>query len=383
LYVVSGGSEFEEGSKMYQDRLYHNNGKGGFSAAELPVTTSSGSCVTFYDIDADGDLDIFRGGLVVPHQYPYSPRSYILINDKGKFTDRTMEWAPELAKAGMVQTAVWADLDGDKKAELILSGEWMPIKIFGNLAGKLVDQTERYGLTGTEGWWNKLVTADIDGDGDLDLVAGNLGENYKFSASAKKPFEVYAKDFDRNGTNDIFLAKYNGGIQVPIRGRECTSQQCPFIAEKFPSFLSFAETDLKTILGDQIESALHYKAVQFSSMIWINEKGNFKEQRLPVEAQLSTINGIIVNDFDADGIQDILLAGNKFDVEVETTPADASPGLFLKGKGKGAYQVMSIEESGFFVPYNVKDIQLLHRKKGTSVLVSSNNDALRVFSSLN
>ncbi|MCG7859268.1 VCBS repeat-containing protein, partial [Flavihumibacter sediminis] len=127
---------------------------------------------------------------------------------------------------------------------------------------KMEERTSQFQLTGTEGWWNKIIAADIDQDGDLDLIAGNLGENYKFKASEKKPFEVYAKDFDNNGTNDIFLAKYNGTTQVPIRGRECTSQQCPFIAEKFPTFLSFAESDLKTILGDQIESALHYKAHQ-------------------------------------------------------------------------------------------------------------------------
>ncbi|MFN3667627.1 MAG: hypothetical protein ACK4S0_15800, partial [Sediminibacterium sp.] len=204
-------------------------------------------------------------------------------------------------------------------------------------------------------------------------------ENYKFKASAKKPFEVFAKDFDNNGTNDIFLAKYNGTTQVPIRGRECTSQQCPFIAEKFPTFLSFAESDLKTILGDQIESALHYKAHQFSSMLFINEGGKFKQQRLPIEAQLSTVNGIIAHDFDADGYTDILLSGNKFDVEVETTPADASPGLFLKGTGKLQFQPYGIEESGFFVPYNVKDMQLLKQGPGFAVLVSSNNDSLRTF----
>lgn len=379
LYVVSGGSAFPEGAKQYNDRLYLNNGKGQFQNAEFINTSSSGSSVVAYDFDGDGDLDLFRGGRVVPHRYPYAPRSYLLVNEKGKLVDRTSELAQELLELGMVHTAVWADLDGDKKVELIISGEWMPIRIFSFSGGKMQEQTNRFQLNGTEGWWNKIVAVDIDKDGDLDLVAGNLGENYKFKASAKKPFEVYAKDFDNNGSNDIFLAKYNGSTQVPIRGRECTSQQCPFIAEKFPTFLSFAESDLKTILGDQIESALHYKVHQFSSLLFINEGGRFRQQRLPVEAQLSAINGIIVHDFDADGINDILLSGNKFDVEVETTPADASPGLFLKGVTGLQFKPVGIEESGFFVPCNVKDMQLLKQGARYSVLVSSNNDSLRAF----
>lgn len=382
LYVVSGGSEHHDGSPMYNDRLYLNDGKGNFTKRTLLPTTSSGSCIAVHDVDGDGDLDVVRGGQVMPQKYPYAPKSYLFINDKGSFTDRTAELAPALAAAGMVQSAVWADLNGDQQKELVITGEWMPVKVFGNKGGKLTDVSADYQLNDTEGWWNKLVVADIDGDGDLDIVAGNIGENYKFSASKKKPFEVYATDFDNNGTNDIFLAKYNGDMQVPIRGRECTSQQCPFIAEKFPTFLSFAESDIKTILGNKIESALHYKAHLFSTVLFVNNKGSYTPVPLPVEAQLSAVNGILVQDFDGDGIQDILLSGNKFDVEVETTPADASPGLFLKGKGNHQFQAQSIQESGFFVPYNVKDMQLLKRKTGNVILVSSNNDQLRAFNLL-
>jgi hypothetical protein len=263
LYVVSGGSEFNEGSEMYLDRLYLNDGKGNFIKATLPKTISSGSCVVPFDFDGDGDVDLFRGGQVVPHGYPKAPRSYLLVNDNGKFVDRTSEIAPALAETGMVNSALWADLNNDKKAELIVAGEWMPIKIYEYASGKLNEVSDKYGLKNTEGWWNKLVADDIDGDGDMDIIAGNLGENYKFKATDKKPFEVYAKDFDSNGTNDIFLAKYNGETQVPVRGRECTSQQCPMIAKKFPSFISFAESDLKTILGEDIETAVHHESHLF------------------------------------------------------------------------------------------------------------------------
>lgn len=381
LYVVSGGSEFNEGSEMYQDRLYLNDGKGNFTKTTSPKTISSGSCIVPFDFDGDGDLDLFRGGQVVAHAYPKPPRSYLLVNENGKLIDRTADITSALAQAGMVNSALWADINGDKKAELIVAGEWMPIKVYEYVSGKFNDVSEQYGLKNTEGWWNKLVADDIDGDGDMDIIAGNLGENYKFRATNEKPFEVYSKDFDNNGTNDIFLAKYNGETQVPVRGRECTSQQCPMIAQRFSSFLSFAESDLKTILGEDIETALHYQAHLFSSVILINDKGKFTIKRLPLEAQLSTVNCIIVNDFDKDGKKDILLAGNKFDVEVETTPADASPGLFLKGLGNLNFKSTKPLESGFFVPYNVKDMQAIKTKNGWGILVSSNNDSLRVFKS--
>lgn len=381
LYVVSGGSEFEEGSPMYQDRLYLNDGKGNFTRSALPVTGSSGSCITAADFDGDGDLDIFRGGEVVAHKYPQAPLSYLFINEKGKFTDRTNELAPGLSRAGMVKSAVWTDLNGDKKPELVIAGEWMAVKVFEFKGGRLQDASANYNLQNTEGWWDKLVADDIDGDGDMDLVAGNLGENYKFLASTQKPFEVYAKDFDGNGTNDIFLARHLKDIMVPIRGRECTSQQCPMIAQKFPTYLSFAESDLSGILGeDQLKTALHYQAHLFSTVIFVNDKGKFTIKKLPVEAQLSTVNGIIVKDFDGDGKKDILVAGNKFDVEVETTPADASPGLYLKGLGKNDFASLKPLESGFFVPYNVKDIQPVNTAGNWAILVSANNDRLRFFS---
>lgn len=380
LYVVSGGSEFDEGNMLYQDRLYINDGKGNFSRGELPVTASSGSCIAAWDFDGDGDLDLFRGGEVMAHKYPYPPRSYFFINNKGKFSDQTSGVAPDLRTIGMVKSAVWADLNADKKAELIITGEWMPIQVFESNAGKLKKVSDDYGLQHTEGWWNRLVADDIDGDGDIDLVAGNLGENYKFQASKEKPFEVYASDFDGNGTNDVFLAKHLNDITVPIRGRECTSQQCPMIAQKFPSFLSFAESDLKGILGEEeLKTALHYSAHHFSTVIFVNENGKLVPKKLPMEAQLSTVNGIVIKDFDGDGKKDILIAGNKFDVEVETTPADASVGVFLKGMGNMNFKSYKPLESGFFAPYNVKDLVPVNINGGFAILTSSNNDLLRVF----
>lgn len=378
LYVVSGGSAHPEGSGLYQDRLYLNGGRGNFSKIELPKTISSGSCVLPFDLDGDGDLDIFRGGQVVPNRYPFPALSYLWINDKGKFTDGR-PFFPQLASLGMVNSAVHADLNGDLSPELILTGEWMPIRIFEFKNGKMEEATDAFGLGQSNGWWNRIVADDIDGDGDPDLVAGNLGKNYKFSASPEKPFEVYATDFDRSGTNDIFLAKYDHGVQVPIRGRECSSQQMPGILQKFPSFLSFAVSDIRGILGAGIDQALHLKAYEFRSALFINENGKFQFNPLPVYAQLSTVNGILVRDFDGDGNKDILVAGNRFDVEVETSPADASPGMFLKGMGKNEFKAIGPLQSGFSVPYNVKDIQWLDTEGYRYILVGINDGPLLCF----
>ena len=380
LYVVSGGSEYPEGHARYQDRLYLNDGAGNFTRTALPKIGSSGSCVVAHDINGDGKLDLFVGGMVVAGSYPKAPRSYLLINDGGgKFVDRTREIAPNLAEVGMVNSAIWADITGDNIAELVVVGEWMPIKVFENKNGKLNDISANLGLADTQGWWNTVIAEDLNGDGKPDLLLGNQGENYKFRPTHEKPLQVFAKDFDRNGTNDIFLAKMNKDDLVPVRGKECTSMQMPVISEKFPSYQSFAEADLKDILGKDMDNALHLTAYNFSSIILINDNGKFTEKKLPVEAQFSAINSFIVEDFNGDGRKDILIAGNKFDSEVETTPADASQGLLLENLGNFEFKSTPAIESGFFVPYNVKDARLIKLRDGWGVLVSSNDDLLRIF----
>ncbi|HMG90256.1 MAG TPA: VCBS repeat-containing protein [Chryseolinea sp.] len=380
LYVVSGGSEYKEGSEQYNDRLYTNDGKGNFKKTAAINTLSSGSCVVAHDIDGDGDLDLFRGGQVVSGTYPKTPKSYILINEKGKFEDKTTSISSDISQIGMVSSATWTDLDGDKSAELIVVGEWMPVRIFQYKNGRLEDVSKAYGVENTEGWWNTVVADDLDGDGDQDLIAGNIGENYKFKASYEKPFQVFAKDFDSNGSNDIFLARFvRDSVLVPIRGKECTSAQMPIIKEKFPTYLSFATSDLPTILGKDIETAEHRKAYLFSSVILLNNNGNLSIKKLPIDAQLSAVMGIVVDDFDGDGKKDILIGGNKFDTEVETTPADASPGVFLKGAGDMTFKSIKSEASGFFIPYNVKDIHSIMIKGEKAILVGANNEKLRIF----
>ncbi len=381
LYVVSGGNEFDAHSPALQDRLYINNGRGTFSkSTNLPQLTESGSVVIPLDYDQDGDLDVFVGGRLIPKTYPYAPKSFLLENDKGKFTDVTETVAPELSHIGMVTSAVWNDIDGNHTNELILVGEWMPITIFKLESDRFKNVTEQYGLENTNGWWNKIVASDIDKDGDTDFVVGNLGLNYKFSASPEKPFIVYANDFDKNGTNDIFLAKHYKNRKVPIRGKECTSQQLPSIGKKYKTYQEFAKADISQII-ENVNEGLKYEAKEFASVILRNNGGQLAIEKLPSAAQFSVINGIVIDDFNMDGIPDILIAGNKFEVEVETTRADASVGLLMLGTKNGMFKPINYLESGFFVPFNVKDIQGIKLPNNEiGILSAINNHELKLFS---
>jgi len=380
LYVVSGGNEFEAHSPTLQDRLYINDGKGNFTKTNnLPELTESGSCVVPMDFDDDGDLDLFVGGRLIPKTYPYAPKSFLLKNNNGVFKDVTETLAPELSRIGMVTSAVWSDIDGDKQNELIVVGEWMPITIFRKENKTFKNVTKTYNLENTSGWWNTIKADDLDGDGDTDYIVGNLGLNYKFNASTEKPFIIYANDFDHNGTNDVFLAKHYKDRVVPIRGKQCSSQQMPNISEKFKTYNDFAQADIIQIIGNNADEALKYEVQEFASVILENDNGRLKLKKLPTEAQFSVVNGIAVLDINYDNILDIVLSGNRFEAEVETTRADQSVGLVLLGTKSGNFKVINHLESGFFEPYNSRVLQKINVKGATSVLSAVNNGSLKLY----
>jgi hypothetical protein len=377
LYVVSGGSEFPQDSPKFQDRLYLNDGKGNYSKSSgLPELKSSGSCVVPFDMDGDGDLDLFVGGRIVPAMYPAAPNSYLLENSGGTFRDVTDEMAPGLGQIGMVTSAVWSDINNDQVAELIVVGEWMPVSIFKKKGNRYQNITEEMGLSETQGWWNKAVAADLDGDGDDDYVLGNLGLNYKFQSSAEKPFYVFASDFDQNGSNDIFLAKENGKELVPIRGRECSSQQLPGIADKFPTYNAFADAELAEIIDLEKPGAIRYEARDFASSWLENVDGELVLHHLPLESQFSVINDILVTDLNGDGKQDLVTAGNKYEVEIETTRADAGIGtVMLRNSETGELESLSSMASGLFLPGNVKGFYPIRLgKQGERGLLIANNE---------
>ncbi len=381
LYVVSGGAEFGPTSANYQDRLYRNDGRGTFKKGTnwLPEITASGGCVAATDFDGDGDLDLFVGGRVLPNQYPYPPKSYLLENTGTAFKNSTASLAPELEKAGMVTTALFSDFNNDQLPDLLIAGEWMNIEVYVQQAGKFVNASAEYGLDQTTGWWNRLYAVDVNGDGQLDVVAGNLGLNYKFHATPDNPFPVYCNDFDENGSYDVVLAKNKKGIQLPVRGRTCSSLQMSFIQQKFPTFESYAKADLAAIYGEEgLQNALHYEAHLFESVVLVRQAEGFEIIKLPVEAQFSPVNGIVARDFNTDGAIDLVIAGNMYHAEVETTRADAGNGLYLQGTGDGHFKSIGLQTSGIMLPGDVKNLLEIQTSKGPAILVANNDAALQI-----
>ena len=382
LYVVSGGNEYAPESLEYQDRIYLNDGQGHFSYEKdrLPKLVSSGSKVKACDFDQDGDLDLVVAGRHIPWAYPEPATSTLLLNENGYFKDVTDQLAPDLKDIGMINDLTWTDVNSDGKMDLVMVGEWTPIIILQNTASGFKRMSIPV-LDDQKGWWFSIESADIDQDGDDDFLVGNLGKNYKYKASKEEPFEVYYYDFDNSGSKDVVLTYYNFGIQYPLRGRECSSQQVPMIKEKFENYDLFASSDVFEVYGkNKLEKALHLEALNFASIYIENlGDGTFKVSELPVEAQISSVNDFIIRDFNQDGNLDVLLAGNLFDAEVETTRADAGFGLLMTGDGTGHFKALSKKESGFFVPYDVKSLNVVKQENKSLILVGCNNAPLRIY----
>jgi enediyne biosynthesis protein E4 len=387
LYVVSGGSEFEENSASYQDRLYINDGKENFTIQKeaLPEIGSSGSCVTAADYDLDGDLDLFVGGRIVPGKYPFPSRSYILQNNKGTFTDVTAKVCQELQQIGLVTAALWSDFNNDNQIDLVITGEWMPVSFFENKNGKFINVTKIAGTAQATGWWNSLTSGDFDQDGDIDYIAGNLGLNTKYKASAKEPVCVYAKDYDQNGSIDPILCYYIMGENYPTHPRDALIDQINGMRGRFQRYEQYGKATLDKVLTNQeLEGALVVRSEYFQSAYVENQgNGKFTMKPLPIQAQVAPVFGMLTRDFDGDGLLDVLLAGNSYATEVQTGWYDASVGLLLKGDGKGNFYPVSVTKSGFFVNKDAKGIAELMDSKGNAlVLVASNADSLKAFSYL-
>ncbi|MFI1744895.1 VCBS repeat-containing protein [Thalassobellus sediminis] len=379
LYVASGGYELKEKSVLLQDRLYINDGNGNFKKSNtLPKITSSAKAVISLDFDNDGDLDLAIGGRVVPGKYPLTPKSYLLENVNGRFLDVTNKIAPEFSEIGMINDMILSDYDSDGDKDLIIVGEWMPITIFDNVEGKLQKKNIE-AFEDTEGWWNTISAIDFDNDGDLDYFAGNLGGNNKFHPSKKRPLHIYGNNFDDDGNYDMILSKLYNGNLVPVRGKECSTSQNPFVSEKIKTYKEFANSTLVDIYGDtMLENSFHKEVYEFKS-VYIENKGDgkFEVNHLPNTAQLGPTMSFEFTDINNDGHIDVVGVGAIHEAEVETVRYDGNAGYVLLGDSKGSLKTYN--DISFYNNLNAKGMRLITIKKEPYLVIANNNGPLTIF----
>ncbi|RYD90504.1 MAG: hypothetical protein EOP50_15870 [Sphingobacteriales bacterium] len=373
-----------------QDRLYLNNGAGVFAKATgaLPQDAFSGSCVTAADLDNDGDLDLFVGARIQPGQYPLSTGNRVLRNDKDangpiRFTDVTSALGGEaLFNAGMVTDAVWADVDKDGWPDLVLVGDWMPVTIFRNEGGKkFTNSTAQLGLEGSNGWWCKIIPADIDGDGDIDFIAGNMGTNTQFKAGLEEPLVTYAGDFNGDGRLDPIMTWYIQGKSYPFNSRDELMEQMPGFNKRFLRYADYAKAATGDVLtAEQQASAKAFSIYTTQTSLLVNNNGKYELKPLPQEAQFSAVSGILYKDFDGDGKEDLLLSGNFYPFRVQQGRCDASIGSLLKGNGKGDFVPVDRKRTGLILQGDVRDMVSVKGKEKEVVVVSKNGGRVQVIS---
>lgn len=379
LFIVSGGNEAVGNAEALRSRLYRNDGSGRFTRDldALPDFFVNGSVVAPADFDGDGDVDLFVGGRVVPSRYGDTPRSFLLENDgRGVFRDVTLARSKELAQAGMVTDAVWADYNGDGRLDLILVGEWMPVTIFEQQDGFFTSRTEQAGLGQTSGWWNSLLAHDMDGDGDVDLIAGNLGLNARPKATPEQPARLFVKDFDRNGTLDPIFTYYKGGVSYPMATRDQLIRQIQPLGLKLISYADYGASRVEDLFSaNLLEDATVHEAHTFATAYLENQgDGTFQVHALPLQAQFAPVYAILAGDFDGDGHEDLLLAGNFSGVTPTEGRYDASYGLLLRGDGKGGFDPVQPVESNLYLTGEIRHLGVLRRKNGERLIVAARND---------
>ncbi|HJQ09407.1 MAG TPA: VCBS repeat-containing protein [Gemmatimonadaceae bacterium] len=384
LYVVTGGNEFSEGATALIDRLYLNDGKGNFRKAvnALPPISQSGSRVVAADYDGDGAVDLFVGGRSVPGRYGIDPQSVLLKNDgKGHFTDVTDRVAPGLSHVGMVTDALWKDVDGDGRLDLVVVGEWMPITVFHNAGSGRLVKMEARGLERTNGWWNRIVAADFTGDGRVDFIVGNLGLNSRLQASANEPVTMYVKDFAHNGFLQQIVSYYNGGKEYPLSLRDQLLLSIAPLRDKYPTYKDFARQTLADVFPRKdVEDAVVKRAYTFAtSLVRNNGDGSFTVTPLPLDAQIAPVYGMIAGDLEGTGKTEVLMAGNFDGVNPDIGTMTAGFGVLLRGDGKGHFTSVRELESGFEVPGQSRDIQRVRTRAGVIYVVARDNDRPLVF----
>ncbi|WP_211237780.1 VCBS repeat-containing protein [Dyadobacter alkalitolerans] len=381
LYVAKGGySMFEPNTISLQDEMYLNDGKGklNLSVLSLPnLKSSSKSCVRAFDFDKDGDQDLFVGGRIIPGRYPETPVSYLLINDgKGNYKVKDSPFF----KIGMVTDAQWADLDADGNVELIICGEMMAIKVFSFSNNDFTDNTLKFFKREESGFWSSLFIGDLDQDGKLDIVAGNMGLNTQIKASEKEPAELYYADFDKNGSIDPFFSFYVQGKSYPFVSRDELNDQIYPMRKKFPYYKDYANASITNVFSnEELSNATKLEATEMRSVCFLNRNGTFEKQPLPVQAQFAPVTMIASGDYNQDGKADLLLMGNKTDNRLKIGSMDANYGCLLAGDGKGGFAYIPQPLSGLSVTGDVKSCIQIDINKAPCLVVGAFNESLQFY----
>lgn len=381
LYVASGSIEFSSSSIALSDRLYLNQGKGVLRKSDqiLPVNRrfESTSSIDEVDFDKDGDLDLFVGVRSFPFMYGVPPSSYILQNDgKGNFLDVTLQVCPSLREIGMVTSARWTDLNRDSLPDLVIVGEWMPLKIFINEKGALKDMSGELGFSNSNGLYNEVSVHDFNGDGKPDILAANHGLNSQFKASATEPLSLYINDFDQNGTVEQITTRFSEGKSTPLVLRNDLVSQIPALKKKYLHFRDYAGKGIDEIFEKSIlDNSIRLSAYTLTTTLWLSQADStYKPGELPWLTQITPQYSVLVEDINRDGISDILLGGNQYRAKPEVGIYDGSYGVYLKGLGNGTFEVGNRE--GLEIKGEIRDMAVIRINDKRYVVVARNNDSL-------
>ncbi len=377
LLVISGGNSFNPNDLEYLTRYYTNDGNGSFQRVNnFPIIRTNAGAVLATDLDGDGDKDILIGGRSTPGSFPKAPKSYYLRNDQGRFQDVTADVFPELDALGMITDIAAGDLNGDGKMEIVFAGEWMPITVFSNQGKKMINETKTYGLEKSSGWWKCISLDDIDGDGDLDLIAGNIGLNHRMKTSETYPITLISNDFDGNGSTDPIMCYYYKGALYPFAGRDAIIAQIPMLKKKFLRYTPYASATVSDIFTkDQLDKSEFFYTNTFQTTLFRNEGGSFSSASLPYQTQLSPVYDMIIRDFNQDGKKDILMAGNFLYAEPETGEMDAGNGTLLIQQADGSFEYLSNLTHGFWAQKEVRELRSIKLASGEDAILTGNNNS--------
>jgi hypothetical protein len=375
LLIISGGNAEYPNSELYKTRLYINDGKGGLSkAASFPDIRINAGAVLALDYDADGDKDFLIAARCEPGRFPTAPRSYLLKNDQGKFMDVTDQVFPALKDLGMIADLESADLDKDGKPEIVFVGEWLPVSVFSFDGQSFKNQTKQYGLDKTEGWWKAVNIDDIDGDGDLDILAGNLGKNHRMVATSEEPITLITKDYDGNGSLDPILCYYYQHKIYPFAGRDAIISQIPVLKKKFLRYKPYANATIQDIFSESdLKASTYHYARTFETTYFRNDNHKFSAVPLPYQVQLHPVFDMLTFDANGDGKKDLLLAGNYLYAEPETGEIDAVNGTLLLQNADGSFSFVNNRDHGLWVTGEVRELELLKTAAGKEAIVTGNN----------